>query len=54
MHKTMRPFSSIAIDQAHEQNNKVVKGDGGAAGFLQNPKALDGGGTGTCEGYWRV
>ena len=36
MHKTKRPFSSIAIDQAHEQNNKVVKG----VGFLQNPKAL--------------
>ena len=40
MHKTKRPFSAIAIDQAHEQNNKVVKGDGGAVGFLQNPKAL--------------
>ena len=40
MHKTKRPFSSIAIDQAYEQNNKVVKGDGGAVGFLQNPKAL--------------
>ena len=40
MHKTKRPFSSIAIDQAHEQNKKVVKGDGGAVGLLQNPKAL--------------
>ena len=40
VHKTKRAFSSIAIDQAHEQNNKVVKGDGGAVGFLQNPKAL--------------
>ena len=38
--KTKPPFSSIAIDQAHEQNNKVVKGDGGAVGLLQNPKAL--------------
>ena len=55
--KTKPPFSSIAIDQAHEQNNKVVKGDGGAVGLLQNPKALlrwmvgGGGGGGTCEGY---
>ena len=40
VHKTKRPFSSIAIDQAHEQNNKVVKGDGGAVGLLQNPNAL--------------
>ena len=40
VHKTKRPFSAIAIDQAHEQNNKVVKGDGGAVGLLQNPKAL--------------
>ena len=40
MHKTKRPFSSIAIDQAHEKNNKVVKGDGGAVDLLQNPKAL--------------
>ena len=27
MHKTKRPFSAIAIDHAHEQNNKVAKGD---------------------------
>ena len=40
VHKTKRPFSSIAIDQAHVQNNKIVKGDGGAVGLLQNPKAL--------------
>lgn len=40
VHKTKRPFSAITIDQAHEQNNKVVKGDGGAVGLLQNPKAL--------------
>ena len=38
--KTKRPFSAIAIDHAHEQNNKVVKGDGGAVGLLHNPKAL--------------
>ena len=27
--KTEKPFSSIGIDHAHEQNNKCVKGDGG-------------------------
>ena len=39
MRKTKRPFSAIAIEHAHEQN-KVVKGDGGAVSLLQNPKAL--------------
>ena len=37
---TKRPFSAIAIDHTHEQNNKIVKGDGGAVGLLQNPRAL--------------
>ena len=27
VHKTKRPFSAIAIDHAHKQNNKIVKGD---------------------------
>ena len=27
--KTEKPFSSIGIDHAHEQNNKCVRGDGG-------------------------
>ena len=40
MHKSTRPFSAIAIDHAHEQNNAVVKGDGGAIGLTQNPRAL--------------
>ena len=35
--QTKRPFSAIAINHAHEQNNKVVKGDGGAVDLLQNP-----------------
>ena len=37
VHKT-----SILIDSyhPHEQNNKIVKGDGGAVGLLQNPRAL--------------
>ena len=40
MHKSTRPFSAIAIDHAHEQNNAVVKGDGGAIGLTQNLRAL--------------
>ena len=40
VHKTGRIFSSIAIDQAHEQNNATVKNDGGAVGLTQNPEAL--------------
>uniref|UniRef100_A0A1X7T7W9 Tesmin/TSO1-like CXC domain-containing protein n=1 Tax=Amphimedon queenslandica TaxID=400682 RepID=A0A1X7T7W9_AMPQE len=38
--KTKHIFSSIAIDQAHEQNNASVKSDGGAIGLTQNPQAL--------------
>ena len=33
-------FSNIAIDQAHKQNNKLVKIDGGAVGVLDSPRAL--------------
>ena len=29
-----KPFSNIGIDQAHEQNNKLVKIDGGAVDIL--------------------
>ena len=38
--KTSHAFSSMAIDQAHEQNNAIVKGDGGAVGLTENPSAL--------------
>ena len=38
--KTTRNFSALAIDQAHEQNNALVKGDGGAVGLTENPSAL--------------
>ena len=38
--KTHRVFSSIPIDQAHEQNNALIKGDGGAVGLTDNPSAL--------------
>lgn len=40
MNKTGHAFSNIAIDQAHEQNNARVKGDGGAVNLTQNPTAL--------------
>ena len=35
-----RIFSNIGVDQAHEQNNKLVKIDGGAIDILDNPNAL--------------
>ena len=34
VNKTKKSFSSIGIDQAHEQNNKLVKIDSGAVGIL--------------------
>ena len=40
LHKTTRRFSGIAMDQANEQNNSLVKGDGGAVGLTENPQAL--------------
>lgn len=33
-------FSSITIDQAHEQMNACIKGDCGAMGLPDNPSAL--------------
>ncbi len=38
--KTTRQFSAIPIDQAHEQNNALVKDDGGAVGLTENPAAV--------------
>jgi len=38
--KTKKIFSSIPIDQAHEQNNACIKGDGGAVGLTDNPAAF--------------
>ena len=32
--KTINPFSVITLDQAHEQNNAIIKGVGGAVGLL--------------------
>ena len=38
--KTANAFSSIPLDQAHEQNNELIKGVGGAIGITENPSAL--------------
>ena len=38
--KTEHSFSNMAIDQAHEQNNCIVKDDGGAVGLTESPAAL--------------
>lgn len=40
VNKTNHLFSSLPIDQAHEQNNKTVKGDGGAIGLTESPTQL--------------
>ena len=41
VHKTGNKFSAMAFDQAHEQNNALVKGSGGAIGLTGNPGALE-------------
>ena len=38
--KTSHKFSAIPFDQAHEQENKIVKGAGGAVGLTENPTAF--------------
>lgn len=38
--RTARAFSAIAIDQAHEQNNKIIKDEGGAVGIITDQKKL--------------
>ena len=38
--KTNNKFSSIPIDQAHEQMNKNVKSTGGVVGLTENPVAF--------------
>lgn len=40
IHKTRNPFSALGVDQAHEQNNALIKGNGGAVGLLQDPGML--------------
>ena len=39
INKSNKPFSCMGIDQAHEQNNKLVKIDGGAVEILLNDSA---------------
>ena len=38
--KSSRTFSAMVIDQAHEQANVVIKGEGGAIGMAEDPSAL--------------
>lgn len=38
--KTKHQLSSLAIDHAHEQNNKCVKGGGGAIGLTEDSSQL--------------
>ena len=40
MQKTGHVFSSMALDQNHEQLDEAIKGDGGAVGLTENPAAL--------------
>ena len=40
VNKTNRAFSSLPTDQAHEQNNKIVKGNGGAIGLTESSTQL--------------
>ena len=35
-----KKFLKMAVDQAHEENNKFVKIDGGAIWILDKPNAL--------------
>ena len=38
--RTGNKFSSIPLDQVHEQENKMVKGSGGEVGLTENPVAF--------------
>uniref|UniRef100_H3A078 Uncharacterized protein n=1 Tax=Latimeria chalumnae TaxID=7897 RepID=H3A078_LATCH len=40
IHKSGMEFSALTIDQAHEHNDAVVKGDGGAISLTEDPSAL--------------
>lgn len=40
VNKMSKPFSAIPIDQAHEQNIALAKGEGEAVGLTENPSAL--------------
>ena len=38
--KSNRRFSVMALDQNHEQQNQIIKAEGGAVGLTENPPAL--------------
>lgn len=38
--KTSNKFSTMPLDQAHEQENKIVKSSGGAVGLTENSVAF--------------
>jgi len=38
--KLQKDFSAMPIDQAHEQNNEIVKSAGGAVDLTENPSAF--------------
>ena len=38
--KTRNGFSAMPVDQAHKQNNELVKGTGGAVGLTENSSAF--------------
>ncbi|KAJ8877792.1 hypothetical protein PR048_022249 [Dryococelus australis] len=40
IHKTPRQFSALPVDQAHEQNNAIIKGSGGAICLTEVPTSL--------------
>ena len=40
VHKTHNTFSAIAIDHAHEKNNKLVKGEGVVIGLTESASQL--------------
>ncbi len=41
INKTGNTFSSISVEQVHEQNNALVKGDGGPVGLTENHQAMN-------------
>ena len=38
--KSNRRFSMMALDQNHEQQNQIIKAEGGTVGVMENPAAL--------------
>ena len=38
--KSQHRFSKMSLDQNHEQENEMIKGDGGAVGLTESPMAL--------------